>query len=436
MQRALALDRAPTIWTSFRFFLCVPVFALAAATLLAWQGPEALLSRWAPSTLALVHLFTLGVFSSAMAGALMQILPVAAGISLPRANLLSTLVHGLLHSGTLALVAGFLLSRPFLFQWALWLLGAAFALLIAGIAIGARQSRTSITAGSHESRVAIKLALASLAITAALGITLAGTLGWQWSTPILLLTDMHAAWGLLGWIGLLIIGVAYQVIPIFQVTEIYPATLSRRLTPFIASALALWTLTYAGSDNAAWQLIAKCAALALALAYGAFALASVRILRQHKRPKTDTTGWFWYTGLANLLVCALIVFFTPALSTNPITIGVLFLFGFAFSIVNGMLYKIVPFLVWHHSVQAAGLQYRLVPKLKDMQPSAVTMPQYWLHLLSLLLLIAASLLPEIFTYPAAIAMGASALWLWVNLARTTMVYFRVCKLVAAPAPQP
>lgn len=57
----LSLDQAPGISTPLRFFLTAPLFAIVAAVLLLFTGPEILQDRWLPETLALTHLLTLGL---------------------------------------------------------------------------------------------------------------------------------------------------------------------------------------------------------------------------------------------------------------------------------------------------------------------------------------------------------------------------------------
>src|SRR5690606_19833589 len=105
MQRALSFNSSPPISVPLRLLLSAPVFVLLAALLLLWVGPGAMVSRWTAPTLAITHLFTLGALASAMAGAMMQILPVATGINVLAPRITSAGVHGLLSIGTLTLAA-------------------------------------------------------------------------------------------------------------------------------------------------------------------------------------------------------------------------------------------------------------------------------------------------------------------------------------------
>jgi len=70
----------------------------------------------------------------------------------------------------------------------------------------------------------------------ALGLMLAATYGWGVPLANLAVRALHPAWGLLGWTGLLVAAVAFQVVPMFQMTPQYPPRMTRW---FIASAFAV-----------------------------------------------------------------------------------------------------------------------------------------------------------------------------------------------------
>lgn len=69
----------------------------------------------------------------------------------------------------------------------------------------------------------MRLAVVALMITILLGLMLVATLTGHLvlSQPIAWV-QAHLYLGLLGWAGLLIVGVAYQIIPLFHVTANYP----------------------------------------------------------------------------------------------------------------------------------------------------------------------------------------------------------------------
>lgn len=429
MQRVLAFERTPSLMTPLRFFLGAPLFALAAAILLLWQGPAALASRWSPSALALTHLLTLGFLASSMIGALMQILPVVTGIAIPKANTTAAGVHALLALGTVSLVVAFWRTEPAWFKLAIACLGAAFSWLLLACGIGLWRAQQPAT---NATLVTARMALAALGVTVILGATLASAFAWPLHLPLLLLADLHVGWGLLGWVGLLIIGVGFQVIPMFQVTPIYPLRITRWLAGSLFGLLLLWSATaLAFRDGAHWS--ATTVGGLLLAGYVAFALITLHLLRRRKRPKPDATTWFWRAAMGSLLVCAGIWLLqrTGDYPRLPLTLGVLFIVGFAYSAVNGMLYKIVPFLVWYHLQDTLG-RGRRGPCVKDVLPDSIAVKQFIAHLAALLLLTGATLWPGPLTRPAALALALSSSWLWLNLLQATRLYLRVKRSADSP----
>jgi hypothetical protein len=415
----MQFEKSPPLAVPLRFFLTAPLFALAAAVLLSWQGPAALASRWSPSALALTHLLTLGFLMISMAGALLQILAVVTGIVVPRLRLTSIVVHAALTAGTVLLVAGFWLAQPLLFRLALPLLALALLWLISACALGIWRS-----GGSSAILAAIRLALAALAITVLLGLSMGSAFGWQFSLQLTELTRLHVVWGLLGWISLLMIGVAYQVVPMFQVTPSYSPRLMRWLAPALFTLLLGWSALQAVAEH--WQIALE---VPLAAVLALFPLVTLHLQSRRKRSDRDITVLFWRAGMLSLLGCIMLwglARFLPAAGvlSSPVLLGTLFLLGFAWSAVNGMLYKIVPFLVWYH-LQSQVTARGIVPNVKLILPERRAFGQWLAHLAALMLLLAAIVWPGPLTQAAAAALAISSGWLWLNLYRAASVYRQV-----------
>src|SRR6185312_17183962 len=102
----LRLDRAPAAPLPLRFLLTVPLWGVLAGVLLIVDGDVALRTRWQPATLALVHVFTLGVLGNVMFGSVLQFLPAAAGVRVRGGVRLGRLLHAVFNLGVLLLVAG------------------------------------------------------------------------------------------------------------------------------------------------------------------------------------------------------------------------------------------------------------------------------------------------------------------------------------------
>lgn len=448
MQRALAFDRSPPLAVAFRFFLNVPLFLMLAALTLGWQAwAGSPYIRWNPTVLATAHFLTLGVLASAMLGAMMQILPVATHIHVLRPRITSTVVHACLTLGTLSLAIGFIIVKAVFHTAAVVLLGAAFVLFLAAVAGGLWRDRKQRSPGSGEILVAVRLALVALGVTIALGLFMAGLRGGLWSVGASAaqagawlhgLPDLHVLWGLAGWVGLLVIGISYQVIPIFQATEIYPKRITDILAPLVFLLLVVLTLSGAWqlSNSHAATLPQRLASAGLALCYLGYGLFTAWLLWTRKRPSPEPTTWFWHAAMASLVLAALLGISRsawPTLSgnTQEMLLGTLLIPGFAVSAVNGMLYKIVPFLLWHNAQRRAPIALPFIPKVRQFISERDAMRQFIAHLCAVVLLAAACFMPAVLL-PAAIALAASAGLLAWNILRALALYTRTCHRIDNP----
>jgi hypothetical protein len=435
----LSLEQAPPISIPFRFFLSAPLFLLAAAVLLVWFGPGVLVSRWSSGTLALTHLFTLGVLASAMFGALFQMLPVLAGSPVLRVTLIAPWVHVLLTAGTAGLVVSFLLGSAVGMAVAGAILGLAIVLFVSALAVALWRVKVQ-----NATTTAMWLAVVSLGITAALGLHL--VVGMSGLAPFVrpfFYTDLHLGWGLLGWVALLLMGVAYQVVPMFQVTPEYPVWMRRRMVPALFAGLTVWSLL---AGAAAYGRLPPAVAAGwmglLVAGQLLFAWVTLRLQQQRRRRVSDVTVLFWRTGLIAVGVCGLLWTLGRlcpewgARSEPDLLLGVGLLLGAAVSLVNGMLYKIVPFLSWFHLQNrqlATGCLSVRVPNMKELLSDRAAKRQFWAHLAALGCSAGAVLAPDWLARPAGLLLGGSALLLGTNLFSVVAVYRRTNRELLAAA---
>lgn len=417
-QTALSFEQAPPLSLPLRFFLTAPLFLLAAACLIAWS-PDTLAARWTPQALALTHALTLGFLAMAMLGALLQMLPVVAGARLPAPRWVAWFSHIPLVLGTLALIAGFLRAEPAAYGVGMVLLGGGFTIFVGAVSI----SLARAPAGA--SVTGIRLAVASLALTVLLGVALAlMRAGWWNPRSADAMIAAHVSFGLLGWILLLVVGIAYQVVPMFQITPPYPPRLARWLTGTIFVLLLL---------HAAAPLLPEPATRLVdgGLAAGAllFALATLHLQSRRRRKLPDVTLDYWRFGMVSLIlgVAAWVAAqWSPGWAGDdryPLLLGVLFIGGFAVSVVCGMLYKIVPFLAWFHLQAQLQARAGSIPTMKEMIAAGWMRGQFRVHLVASTLLVAAIWWPRL--APAAGgALALSATLLWLNLLAAVRRFYR------------
>lgn len=425
----LSLDQAPPISIPFRFFLTAPLFGMAAAAMLLVNGSDLLLTRWSPMTLGLTHLLTLGMLAMVMCGALLQMLPVIAGSPVPGVVVVGSVCHLMISLGTALLVFAFLSGSVVGDAVALTLLGGGVVLFFVAVIIALwRVKRVSATI------IAIRLAVISLLITVLFGVLLgSGVLGRMGFGQIASLVDVHLAWGILGWVGLLLIGISYQVVPMFQVTPEYSPRLRQWLAPALFTGLLIWTLLMLGViAGALSEIVTGVCMFFLLCGFVLYAVATLRLQLQRKRRIPDITLLFWRTGMLFVPICVLIWAagnLSPAIGNSPqlnLLLGVSLLLGVGMSVINGMLYKIVPFLSWFHlqnrqmSLMCMTVQ---VPNMKEFIPDKAARLQFHLYLLALLAMLLATLRPGWFVHLAGLLFLASNALLLKNLA-VAMIRYR------------
>ena len=419
----LSIDQAPSISTPFIFFLSAPLFAIAAALILLINGPDIFLDRWLPQNLAITHLITLGFITMVMIGAIFQLLPVLAGAAIPKPEITSRIIYGFYTSGIICLTTGFYTSHQLLIKIALFLLAITFFILL--ITVSFALFKSAVTGGSARG---IRYSIASLLIAVILGLMLASGYAWD-SVPLLRnITGLHIAWAGVGWISMMIISIAYQVIPMFQITDNYPKIIDKHLSTGIFLILLLWSAGYyfgnTPDDYFHWPKIIS--ALILSLLLIAFASMTIRMQIQRKKRMADATLYFWLSGLINLIIALLLYCYASIANLDlDFLIGIVFFIGFATSIINGMLYKIVPFLVWLHLHRKLAFKTESrskIPTMNDVISRSNSLLQLYLHIIALLLTIAAVFFPDQFTYPAAIGWLINWCLLSLHLIQSILLY--------------
>lgn len=369
---SLSTEQAPPISVPLRFFAVAPLFLALSALILAFADDPS--DAHSPALLAATHCITLGFMALVMLGAVQQILPVVIGSQMPASRWVAWFSFLPLIVGTLSLAGGFLLSNPMLLNLACWLLGLAFLTFIGACLISLARAPAR-----NATKTALLLAISALALAVTLGIVLAH--GYANGLPLNYpqLASAHIALALGGWVAMLIIGVSFQVVPMFQLTPNYPKWLSAGLTPALFAALLLF-LASRLLDSVPLGYLAE---TLFGLSAVSFALVTLKLQSQRRRRVADATLSFFRLGMISLLLTAalsLLALYSPALFRTPAIVT--FILGFALSVIHGMLYKIIPFLIWFHLFRG-GIK-KGIPNMKEILPEAWMWRHWWLHLATLL----------------------------------------------------
>lgn len=419
MQALLSFKQAPPISAPLRFFLTAPLFLILAGVLLLYAGPALFASRWTPAALALTHLITAGFMLQVMLGALQQLLPVVAGANLKWPLPVASLVHATITPGALLLAAAFLTYEPFLFLGAAGLLATGVLLFVGASALALLGS------ASNPTILGLKLALIGLSVTALSGVLMAAALGRSFDLQVLRLINLHLGWGFMVWGCTVLAAVGYVVVPMFQLTPAYPVWFERRFAIAVFGTVSLWTI----ADWFEWATISALLTSAVVVLGAVFAVVTLKLLRLSKRAKRDASHHFWTLAMVSAFVACAVWLASRFIGRLddwqgwPLLFGVVLLFGGFISVIIGMLYKIVPFLVWLH-LQNRGGSRVAAPNVKKVLPQARIDRQMLAHFVACALLLLSVFWPTWFVYPAGLSLIIANGWLLRNLLYATAIYRR------------
>ncbi|GAB0058177.1 hypothetical protein SIID45300_02521 [Candidatus Magnetaquicoccaceae bacterium FCR-1] len=360
----LRIDQAPPMSLPFRFFATAPLFLMLAGAGMVHWGDELFIAPLMPVSVATLHLLLIGWMVMIVCGAMIQMIPVLAGIPVPWPGTIPW-VHGGLIVGTLAFALG-LASEP-MAPGMLVFAAVVLFMALGGFLVPIAAALVKAPA-KHPTVNGMRLAMACLVGTALLGVFFLVEHAFGFiDLDRRILVGIHLAWGLLGGMGVLILGVSFQMLPMFYMTPAFPAQESHRVLIGLALSLLLLpvALVVAGVD-AIWVWIAALPGLAGLIQY---AITVRSMLRERKRKRVDPTLRLWLFGFGCAVAALALLAAWPATEEGGwrFLFATLFVLGWVTPVMIGMLHKIVPFLVWFHRFSSlAGLVE--IPMMDDLTP--------------------------------------------------------------------
>jgi len=383
--------RGPALGLVAPFFLAAPVGLAGAGLVLALSNGDTFLAINTPRTVALTHAAVIGWLTMAIFGAVYQLGPAVLGGRLLSARLAR--VHFFVHA---TVVPAFVWT---VWQWDVRLMGYAGAGLVVSFVlflINAFPAVGSLRRGALPGRY-LAASLAMLAVTAGFGITWAGTLQHLWFPVTMGRLAGHAHLGLLGWLGLTLMGVAYQLVPMFNVVQRkHPVAGGRILALTVPAVLGGGLVLMA--DPGPWVRLAVAAAMAAGP--GAWGIEMLRLMLARSRRTLDVQGRATFVSLGFLavticlgLLAAIGEPVSPGHEPTRLLLayGIAGVSGWAGIMLIGNSYKILPFLVWYHRYrQLAGI--RPVPVVADIYSEGVARAVLTVHTTGTIVAIAGALL--------------------------------------------
>ncbi|MDE3100440.1 MAG: hypothetical protein KGJ88_13300 [Verrucomicrobiota bacterium] len=425
---AAAFSPAKASTTSIRLplqFMVVGLLALFAGTGWLVAQPDVLaVSRYAPDAVAMTHLFVLGWLCSVVMGAVYQLVPVALETKLYSERLANW--QFVFH------VVGFVGMILMFRTWNMKLLGYFGTLLTAGVVIFAYNVARTLFRVPKWNVIAtgVASALAWLLLTVTAGLLLvAGQRGWA---PVLRFNpiatmDAHAHLGAVGFFTMLIVGVSYKLVPMFTLSEVQN---HRRATWSVVVLNVGLVGLFAGILlQRPWKLVFALVIIA-ALALHSWELRA--IVRARKRRTLDWGVTYFLTAIAMLLPLSIlaVVLCWPDLPANQFTgqleivYALLGFIGFVSFAILGMLYKIIPFLIWF-GIYSKHIGRSQVPALAEMYSAPLQAIGYWTFLAGLLATVSATLFASTTGVRIGCGLLASSLAVFaLNIGKILSHYFR------------
>ena len=369
----LSTDQAPPISAPVRFFLTAPLFGVLAGFLMFFSDSASLMNRFSMDSIVITHTMTIGFLAFIMLGAMTQMLPVLAGAKMPKVMFVTKYSYIFLLIGTLSMLLGLSLGNTLLNTIAFVGLGSGFLMILIATALSLK---TVVNFNATVKAISTSMIFAFLIVFMGLYL-LYGYVANDITQTHLIVANIHSVWAIFGFGVILIIGVAFQVLPMFYVAPKFKRFCKRRVVWLISTGLLLWLFFSAFYEE--YAIIAK---IWIALFVWAFATTVWLKLSRRKRPISDVTVWYWRAASVFLTLGSFLWIFDEYFKHEYIVmVAILIGGGFILSIMIGMMYKIIPFLVWFH---LNGMGYMSIPTMNEMINKNLSRLQFILFIASLI----------------------------------------------------
>jgi hypothetical protein len=376
----LAGLRAASVRLPLCFVLTGLLSLLVSAGFLLAQPDLLAMYHYTPHLIAITHLFALGFICSIVMGAMYQLVPVTLETQLFSERLVKWQFA--------AHVIGFVGMVFAFWSFNMALVGAFGSLLTLGVGLFVFNLVRTLAKvnGWNPIKFGLASALFWLASTVSAGLFLAASKSWNLiSFQPLAAMHAHAHLGVVGVFVMMIVTVSYKLVPMFTLSELQN---ERRAW----WSIVLQDLGLAGAFAAilVQSQLKPMAALVIIIGLLLYGAEIMAILRARNRHLLDWGMRYFLTALA-LLIPLSILALVLSWSRLPVTAftmqlenvyGLLALAGLVGLAILGMLYKIVPFLVWFHSY-SRHIGRAKVPSLGEMYSVPLQIAGYWSFLAGL-----------------------------------------------------
>ena len=353
---SVSKDYAPPFGMIAPFFWIGSIFYLLGTLFLLFLNPEA--GHFDLAIIGWVHWFLLGFMMMIIFGAMAQLVPVVVEVGHFSVDLYYV-IWPLLLLGTILMSAGFWMAPEILPYGGLIVLISMVIFLYDTLMTLRKVTNVTLTV---KTVIASNLFLLTGILT---GFAMALAVGSGLSLDIGNWLGAHAVLVLGGYVTLTIMGLSMILLPMFGLSHGF----DEKPVGYAFVAMVIGVIGYFLATAISWKL-GKYLAFFIMLASVVMYLHQIEIIyRTRARKENDIWAKSMYVGYASLLLAAVLEL-SYALSGSEAFLmsGAWFLImGFFSFLINGHLYKIIPFLVWFERYSPLVGKEK-VPMLHEMLP--------------------------------------------------------------------
>jgi len=371
---AVSTDFAPPFKLIAPYFLLGAIFFVVSVALL-FGFDISNLNSMDNQILSWVHIFLLGFVMMIIFGAMAQLVPVVLEVGHAAVELYYV-IYPLLLVGTLLMGLGFF-STPALLPY-----GGIIVLISLLIFVAETFATIKKVEKFNTVMVSVLLANTFLFLGLIFGIIMALGYAGTITVDIVSLLNAHVYLVLIGYVGITLMGMSLVLLPMFWLSHHYSDKPIKLALWIISIGVTLVTLASIFNSSILEQIGYILTLLSMCLYFYQIHIIYKNRARKHK----DIYLNAMLIGYGFLLLSIILGIGYLIFPSNNLllTIGWIMFFGILSLLINGHLYKIIPFLVWYERFSPLVGKQK-VPMLADMVPNKSAKIQLGFNLIGLLI---------------------------------------------------
>ncbi len=362
---SISKDFAPPLKMIQPFFMIGSIFYFFAMLFTLFINPQDDFHSFAIT--GWVHWYMLGFVMMIIFGSMAQLVPVVVEVGHVSVDVYY-IIYPLLAIGTIAMAIGFWFSPAVLPFGGLMVLTSMMIFLLETFFTLKKVTRISVT---------VKAIIASnvfLTIAIIIGFLMSLTIGAGVSVDIPRWLGAHVVLVLGGYVVMSILGMSMILLPMFGLSHGFDEKPVNRAFNLMVAGVVSYLL----SSVVNWNFLGYLALVLMYVAVGFYVYQVYLIYKDRARKENDVYAKSMYAGYASLAISAILGIVSSFSSDENIAKSAVWflIVGFVGFLVNGHLFKIVPFLVWFERFSPL-VGKKKVPMLKDMVPEKIADYQFY-----------------------------------------------------------